>query len=156
MVVRFWYSALGVVSGIILATAIFSFQSPAFAQARPSKELAVIPANKDNDLKFYQADGRIQRGVEALEHMTSAADLVLWVAGNQFFCDGRGDRRVSEDASRPDRGANHASPGLILSAIQGGGWVYNGKEYRGTPDVYASVNLGHLRQLKAAGVMSKY
>ncbi len=85
MVVRFWYSALGVVSGIILATAIFSFQSPAFAQARPSKELAVIPANKDNDLKFYQADGRIQRGVEALEHMTSAADLVLWVAGNQFF-----------------------------------------------------------------------
>src|SRR5216684_1566941 len=156
MVVRFWYSALGVVSGIILATAIFSFQSPAFAQARPSKELAVIPANKDNDLKFYQADGRIQRGVEALEHMTSAADLVLWVAGNQFFAMDEVIGAFQKTRPGLTVGLITLPPGLILSAIQGGGWVYNGKEYRGTPDVYASVNLGHLRQLKAAGVMSKY
>jgi ABC-type molybdate transport system substrate-binding protein len=47
-------------------------------------------------------------------------------------------------------------PGLLLSAIQGGGWVYNGKEYRRAPDIYASVNLGHLRQLKAAAIMSRY
>jgi ABC-type molybdate transport system substrate-binding protein len=156
MVVRFWYSALGVVSGIILATAVFSFQSPAFAQATPSTELAVIPANKDTDLKFYQTDGRIQRGVEALEHMTSAADLVLWVAGNQFFAMDEVIGAFQKTRPGLTVGLITLPPGLILSAIQGGGWVYNGKEYRGTPDVYASVNLGHLRQLKAAGVMSKY
>jgi ABC-type molybdate transport system substrate-binding protein len=156
MVVRFWCSALGVVSGIILATPIFSFQSPAFAQARPSTELAVIPANKDTDLKFYQTDGRIQRGVEALEHMTSAADLVLWVAGNQFFAMDEVIGAFQKTRPGLTVGLITLPPGLILSAIQGGGWVYNGKEYRGTPDVYASVNLGHLRQLKAAGVMSKY
>jgi ABC-type molybdate transport system substrate-binding protein len=154
--VRFWCSALGVVSGIILATAICSFQSPALAQAGPSKELAVIPANKDTDLKFHQADGRIQSGAAALEHMTSDADLVLWVAGNQFFA----MDEVIGAFQKTHPGLTVAlitlPPGLIVSAIQAGGWVYNGKEYRGTPDVYASVNLGHLRQLKAAGVMSRY
>ena len=45
---------------------------------------------------------------------------------------------------------------MILSAIQGGGWIYNGKQYRCAPDIYASVNLGHLRQLKAAGLMNQY
>jgi ABC-type molybdate transport system substrate-binding protein len=47
-------------------------------------------------------------------------------------------------------------PGLILSAILGGGWTYSGHEHRFTPDVYASVNLGHLKKLKAAGLMSQY
>ena len=47
-------------------------------------------------------------------------------------------------------------PGLLLSAIHAGGWVYNGKEYRGTPDIYASVNLGHLKQIRAAGLMKEY
>jgi hypothetical protein len=83
--VRYLRSALKVVSGIVLATAIFAFQPAAFAQTSPPKALAVIPPNKDTDLKFYLTDGTIQSGVEALEHMTSDADLVLWVAGNQFF-----------------------------------------------------------------------
>ena len=67
--------------GIALAIAIFAVR----VQASPSGELAVIPPNKDTDLKFYQADGKIQTGAEALEHMTSDAGLVVWVAGNQFF-----------------------------------------------------------------------
>jgi ABC-type molybdate transport system substrate-binding protein len=33
---------------------------------------------------------------------------------------------------------------------------YNGKDYSGTPDVYASVNLGHLKTLKKAGLMNEY
>ena len=36
-------------------------------------------------------------------------------------------------------------------AILGGGWSYEGRDYSGVPDVYASVNLGHLKRLKAAG-----
>ena len=45
---------------------------------------------------------------------------------------------------------------MIVSAILAGGWVYKGHEYAATPDVYASVNLGHLKRLKAANLMSHY
>ena len=85
MHLRYLRPALGVVSAILLAAAIFASQSPALAQAKPHNELAAIPPNKDTDLKFYSTDGTVQRGVGALEHMASDADLVLWVAGNQFF-----------------------------------------------------------------------
>ena len=47
-------------------------------------------------------------------------------------------------------------PGLLLQAIKTGGWIYGDTAYRGLPDVYASVNLGHLKQLKAAGTMESY
>jgi hypothetical protein len=138
--------------GIVLAAAIPGFQPAAFAQATPPKELAGIPPNKDTDLKFYLADGTIQEGVDALEHMTSEADLVLWVAGNQFFAMDEVVGAFRKSHPGMTVGLITLPPGLILSAIQNGGWTYNGKEYRCAPDVYASVNLGHLRQLKAAGL----
>ena len=47
-------------------------------------------------------------------------------------------------------------PGLLLQAIKAGGWIYQDKEYRGEPDIYASVNLGHLQQLKASAMMDSY
>jgi ABC-type molybdate transport system substrate-binding protein len=47
-------------------------------------------------------------------------------------------------------------PGLVLSAILAGGWSFRGADYAATPDIYASVNLGHLQKLKAAGLMSQY
>lgn len=47
-------------------------------------------------------------------------------------------------------------PGLLLQAIQSGGWIYQGKQYREMPDIYASVNLGHLKTLKASGAMDSY
>ncbi len=149
-------AALALMFGIVLAVAMPGFQSIAFAQANPPKELAAIPPNKDTDLKFYRADGSIQKGVEALDHMTSDADLVLWVAGNQFFAMDEVVGAFQKTHPGVTVGLITLPPGLILSAIQNGGWVYNGKEYRCAPDVYASVNLGHLRQLKAAGLMSHY
>ncbi len=106
----------------------------------------MIPPNKDTDLKFYQVDGKIQQGAGALEHMTSDADLVVWVAGNQFFAMDDGDRRVPEGLSRRQRRADYVATGVDFDGNQGGGWSYNGKDYRCAPDVYASVNLGHLRQ----------
>ncbi len=81
-------SLVGTVLAIVVACTVISARSAAFAQTNPSKELAIIPPDKDSDLKFYRSDGKIQRGVEALEHMTSDANLVVWIAGNQFFCDG--------------------------------------------------------------------
>jgi len=46
---------------------------------------AVIPPNKDSDLKLYLADGKVVKGAEAMARMQSEAKLVLWLAGNQFF-----------------------------------------------------------------------
>jgi ABC-type molybdate transport system substrate-binding protein len=148
-------SAFGLVLTIILGT-IFTPPSPAFAQIASSKPLAVIPPNKDSDLKFYSTDGTSAEGTAALEHMMSDADLVLWVAGNQFFAMDEVIGAFRKAHPGVTVGLITLPPGLILSAIQGGGWIYNGKEYRGTPDIYASVNLGHLKQLKAAGLMSSY
>jgi ABC-type molybdate transport system substrate-binding protein len=138
--------------GIALAIVIFAVR----VQASPSGELAVIPPNKDTDLKFYQADGKIQTGAEALEHMTSDAGLVVWVAGNQFFA--MDDVIGAFQKAHPgiSVGLITLPPGLILAAIEAGGWRYDGKEYRCVPDVYASVNLGHLQRLKAAGLMRDY
>jgi ABC-type molybdate transport system substrate-binding protein len=154
--VRYLRAERGILSAIVLAIAIFDFHSSALAQAKPPTQLAAIPPNKDTDLKFYQSDGSIRNGATALEHMTSDAGLVLWVAGNQFFAMDEVIGRFQKTHPGVTVGLITLPPGLILSAIQGGGWVYNGKEYRCTPDIYASVNLGHLRQLKAAGLMSQY
>ena len=138
--------------GIALAIAIFTVR----AQAAPAGELAAIPPNKDTDLKFYQADGKIQQGAAALEHMTSDANLVVWVAGNQFFAMDEVIGAFQKAYPGIGVGLITLPPGLILAAIEAGGWSYNGKEYRCTPDVYASVNLGHLQRLKAAGLMRDY
>jgi ABC-type molybdate transport system substrate-binding protein len=156
MDVRYLRSALKIASGIVLATAIFASPPAALAQTSPPKELAAIPPNKDSDLKFYSTDGTIQVGGEALEHMTSDADLVVWVAGNQFFAMDEVVGTFQKTHPGVTVGLITLPPGLILSAIQGGGWVYNGKDYRCAPDIYATVSLGHLRQLKAAGIMSQY
>jgi ABC-type molybdate transport system substrate-binding protein len=153
---RYLRAALAVMFGVVLTAANPGFQSIAFAQEKPPKELAAIPPNKDTDLKFYRTDGTIQKGVEALDHMTSDADLVLWVAGNQFFAMDEVVGTFQKTHPGVTVGLITLPPGLILSAIQNGGWIYNGKEYRCAPDVYASVNLGHLRQLKSAGLMSQY
>jgi ABC-type molybdate transport system substrate-binding protein len=148
---------LGTVLGSVLIGAMLAFQVvPLFAQAPPSKALAAIPPDKDTDLKFYRADGSIGNGAEALEHMASDAGLVLWVAGNQFFAMDEVIGVFQKAHPGVTVGLITLPPGLILSAIEAGGWTYNGKEYRVTPDVYASVSLGHLKQLKAAGLMSRY
>jgi ABC-type molybdate transport system substrate-binding protein len=127
----------------------------ASAGSAAQSELVAIPAGHDSDLKFYAADGGIVTGTEALERMPSAG-LMLWVAGNQFFAMDKviGEFRRSEPGLSV--GLITLPPGLMLSAILGGGWTYGGHEYRFTPDVYASVNLGHLRKLGAAGLMSQY
>jgi len=117
---------------------------------------AVIPPNKDSDLKLYLADGKVVKGAEAMARMQSEAKLVLWLAGNQFFA--MDDVVHAFQARHPgvEVGLITLPPGLLLSAIQKGGWSYGGKDYPGLPDVYASVNLGHLKKLKAAKMMDQH
>lgn len=126
--------------------------------SKPAAEAkhAVIPKGKDNDLKLYFADGRIVKGADALGRMQKEADLILWLAGNQFFA--MDDVVTAFQRKNPGTrvGLITLPPGLILNAILGGGWMYEGNAYSGLPDVYASVNLGHLKKLKSAALMDRY
>jgi ABC-type molybdate transport system substrate-binding protein len=139
---------------------VFIGLAPHGYTAEPENSVAVakmpaIPNGKEMDVKFYAVDGGAVIGREAFEHMPGAA-LVLWLAGNQFFA--MDDVVHAFQAQHPGTtvGLITLPPGLLLQAIKTGGWVYADKDYRGLPDLYASVNLAHLKQLKASGVMESY
>jgi ABC-type molybdate transport system substrate-binding protein len=89
--------------------------------------------------------------------MNSDAHLSMWIAGNQFFA--MEDVIHAFQKAHPKVG-NVAvitlPPGIIVKAITKGGWNYEGKDYAMRPDIYASVDLGHLKALKAAGFMDTY
>ncbi len=133
-------------------------QQPAATPAAPmaAAKRATIPPNKDTDLKLYLADGRAINGAEALGRMQGEADVVLWLAGNQFFAMDDVVRAFQKQSPGTKVGLITLPPGLLLEAIEKGGWVYGGKEYPGLPDVYASVNLDHLKRLKKQGLMDSY
>ena len=126
------------------------------AQPAAASKYAAIPANKDSDLKLYRADGSIVSGPAALGRMSQDAQIVLWLAGNQFFA--MDDVVAAFQKQNPGIavGLITLPPGLLLEAISKGGWTYGGKDYPGLPDVYASVNLGHLKKLKALGLADRY
>jgi ABC-type molybdate transport system substrate-binding protein len=144
-----------VVKSILVVTIMLGWIRAEAANDASRFHPVVIPADKDSDLKFYAADGLIVTGSEALARMPSAG-LTLWVAGNQYFAMDKVIGEFQRNEPGLSVGLITLPPGLILSAILGGGWTYNGYEYAATPDIYASVNLGHLRKLKAANLMSQY
>jgi ABC-type molybdate transport system substrate-binding protein len=127
----------------------------AWGEDAPSSKLVAIPPDKDTDIKFYAVDGSVVTGTDALARMPGA-DLTLWVAGNQFFAMDEVIGAFRRGEPGLSVGLITLPPGLIVSAILAGGWVYKGHEWAATPDIYASVNLGHLKRLKTAGLMSQY
>lgn len=132
-------------------------KSAAPMAAKPAAgALATIPPNKDTDLKLYYSDGRIVRGHDAMGAMQRDAELILWLAGNQFFAMDDVVHAFQKANPGVDVGLITLPPGLLLAAIEKGGWTYGGKNYPGRPDVYASVNLGHLKKLKQTGMMDRY
>jgi ABC-type molybdate transport system substrate-binding protein len=145
---------------VLVLAGLFTSQTYAADTPQPAAATSafeVIPPNKDNDLRIFYTDGKIAKGTPALEKMNSDANLTLWLAGNQFF--------AMEDVINTFQKANPKvgniavitlPPGIILKAINKGGWSYDGKDYAMQPDVYASVNMGHLKTLKAKGAMDKY
>lgn len=147
----------------ILACAIAAFtMQPAVAQPQPapgaataSVKMPELPKGKETDVKFYSADGTAITGRDAFERMPEAG-LVLWVAGNQFFAMDDVIGAFRQQHPGTSVGLITLPPGLLLQAIKAGGWRYGDKIYGGAPDVYASVNLGHLKQLKASNLMDRY
>ena len=145
--------ALALVTGCATETP----SAPTSAKAATQSALEPIPPNKDNDLRLFYADGSIVKGSAALDKMAADANLTLWLAGNQFFA--MEDVVHAFQKEHPDVGnvgLITLPPGIILNAINKGGWAYGGKEYRLQPDIYASVQLGHLKKLKSGGKMDRY
>jgi ABC-type molybdate transport system substrate-binding protein len=132
--------------------------SIAVAQAAPAaaSRHAAIPPNKDSDLKLYEANGNVVSGADALGRMQKDAQLILWLAGNQFFAMDDVVHAFQKQSPGTVVGVVTLPPGLLLEAIEKGGWTYGGREYPGLPDVYASVNLGHLKKLKSLGLAESY
>ena len=71
---------------VALATLLFAALLGCSSTPKPAATgYAAMPPNKDNDLKLYYADGRIVSGAPALARMQEDAEVILWLAGNQFF-----------------------------------------------------------------------
>jgi ABC-type molybdate transport system substrate-binding protein len=141
---------------LLFAAGFVSVATLAHAQmTTPASGLPAIPLGKDTDLKVYPANDAVVFGRDALAHMPQAG-LVLWLAGNQFFAMDEVIGAFERQHPGTSVGLITLPPGLLLQAIKAGGWTYAGQEFRGRPDIYASVSLGHLEALKAAGLMDRY
>jgi len=110
-------------------------------------------AGHNNDYRTFHQDGTIDYGEIGDSY---DADLVLYLAGNQFMV----MEELVKDflSTHPDIDTVYVEtipPGQILKQIMEGGEI-NGQKTAQNPDVYASVNLGHLKKLKAAGQMQDY
>jgi hypothetical protein len=141
--------------GFLFLAAYAGAQSQSEKTGTDSK-FVIFPPNHDNDLKFYLGNGRVEKGSEALGRMQTEADLVLWLAGNQFFAMDDVIGVFQKENAEIKVGLLTLPPGLLLTAIENGGWIYGGKEFAGAPDVYASVNLEHLKQLKKNRLLETY
>lgn len=141
-----------------LLTALALGVGPSFAQpvAPVAPRMAQIPKDKDTDLKLYKADGEIVTGAGAMARMNTQANLILWLAGNQFFAMDHVVHEFQRQNPGVEVGLITLPPGLLVEAILRGGWIFEGREYPGLPDVYASVNLAHLKRLNVAGLMDHY
>lgn len=108
---------------------------------------------ENKDYRTLHADGRVDYGRIGDSY---TADLVLYLAGNQFMV----MKELIGDFLKKNKGIRTVyvetiPPGQILNQIVKGGKI-NGQKTARNPDVYASVNLGHLKKLRAKGIMDKF
>lgn len=122
-----------------------------FGIAQP---IAAKDAGHGKDYRTFHSDGKIDYG-KIEDSYTS--DLVMYLAGNQFM--------VMEELIRdfqkkhPDIKTVYVvtiPPGQILNGQILKQGKINGQKTAQNPDVYASVNLGHLKTLKARDIMDTY
>jgi sulfate/thiosulfate transport system substrate-binding protein len=142
----------------ILCGFAFSFSATCAGAVEPqqAKSLQAIPGDKDDDLRLFYFNGKVAEGSVALAKMNADANLTMWLAGNQFFA----MEDVIHRFQKSNPGVGNVAvitmpPGMIVNAILAGGWRYQGKDYPMQPDLYASVDLGHLQALREKG-MTQY
>ncbi|MGD8558635.1 MAG: substrate-binding domain-containing protein [Gammaproteobacteria bacterium] len=115
---------------------------------------AATDAGYGHDYRTFHANGDITYG--RIEDSYSA-ELVMYLAGNQFMA----MEELIKDfqTKNPDISSIYVEtipPGQILKGQILKQGAINGKKTAQNPDLFASVNLGHLKKLKARGMMSDY
>lgn len=119
-----------------------------------STSWAAEDAGHSKDYRTFLSSGEVRYG--QIED-SYTADLVMYLAGNQFMAM---EELIKDFQSKhPDIQSIYVEtipPGQILKGqILKQGQV-NGKPTAQNPDLYASVNLGHLKKLKQKGLMDRY
>ena len=121
--------------------------------------MPAIPKGKESDDQVLYGRHRASAPYSGARHWSRCPSkcLVLWLAGSsKFFAMDEVVHTFQKQHPGTKVGLITLPPGLLLQAIKAGGWIYAEKDYRELPDIYASVNLGHLKQLKASGAMDSY
>jgi len=109
---------------------------------------------ENSDYRTFYQDGRVEYGNIGDSYK---AGLVLYLAGNQFMV----MDELIKDFLKKHPGIKSVyvetiPPGQILKGQILKQGKINGQNTAMNPDVYASVNLGHLKKLKAEGMMDRY
>jgi len=106
------------------------------------------------DYRTFHADGNIAYG-EIGDSYT--ADLVMYLAGNQFMVM---EELISEfQKKNPDISSVYVEtipPGQILKGQLLKQGVIDGQQTAMNPDIFASVNINHLKKMNAEKKMSEY
>jgi len=128
----------------ITLTGVFALSPACFAK----------DAGHGHDYRTFHSDGKIEYG-QIYDSYTS--DLVVYLAGNQFMVIEELVKNFQK--KNPDIKTVYVEtipPGKILKEqILKQGMVY-GQKTNQNPDIYGSVNLGHLRKLKEVDKMNTY
>jgi len=111
-------------------------------------------AGHGHDYRTFHSDGSI-----VYEEIGDSytADLVMYLAGNQFMA--MEDVIKAFQQANPDIKTIYVEtipPGQILKGQLLKQGQIEGQNTAQNPDLYASVNLGHLKKLKAKGTMDDY
>jgi len=111
-------------------------------------------AGHGKDYRTFHSDGSVVMGSIADSY---TADLVMYLAGNQFMV--MQELIGDFQAKNPDIKTVYVEtipPGQILKGqlLQQG--EIEGEKTAMNPDLFASVNIGHLKKMKAEGKMSEF
>jgi len=111
-------------------------------------------AGQNHDYRTFKTGGVIEYGHI---HDSYTSDLTIYVAGNQFM--------VMEQLIQDFQDKNSDIKKIYLETIPPGQILkshilkqgsINGEKTAQNPDLFASVNLGHLKKLKAKNIMDDY
>jgi ABC-type molybdate transport system substrate-binding protein len=138
-------SLSGVAAGILLISGMSA--TPAYAAAKGDSGLG-------HDYRTFHADGKVEYGKIGDSY---TADLVMYLAGNQFMV--MNELIKDFQKKNPDVKIVYVEtipPGQILKGQLLKQGEIQGQKTAMNPDLYASVNLGHLKTLKAKGMMDDH
>ena len=120
----------------------------------PLAAFAAKDADHLKDYRTFNSDGTVDYGKIGDSY---SASLVMYLAGNQFM--------VMEELIKDFQTKNSDIKSIYVETIPPGqilkGQILKQGEIDGqktamNPDLFASVNLGHLKKLKSKGIMSEY